>query len=169
MRMANCHPDRKYHAKGMCYPCYLSAWKASRPRKSRAPYKLSPAQRERVNARRRSSYLVRQYGITESERTAIIEAQGGVCPICERTPMKRGAFGSKLGFHIDHDHETGRIRGILCNDCNIGLGLFRDDPSILDRASRYLMVAEMPGWREYEGSGWPNTAIPQRNLAEDFD
>lgn len=62
----------------------------------------------------------------------MIETQGGTCAICvSATPT-----------HLDHDHETGRIRGVLCIPCNNGLGLFRDNPAALRRAAEYLKGGE---------------------------
>lgn len=43
-------------------------------------------------------------------------------------------------MHIDHDHRTGKVRGILCQACNLGLGKFRDDPALIKSAIRYLSV-----------------------------
>ena len=51
--------------------------------------------------------------------------------------VKRGADGGGR-FHIDHDHSTGKVRGLLCTACNMGLGLFKDDPEMLLRAIDYL-------------------------------
>lgn len=64
-----------------------------------------------------------QYGITVEEYDAMLAKQGGVCNICQRTPSEG------RNFHIDHDHDTGVVRGILCPKCNQQLGwleLYRD-------------------------------------------
>jgi hypothetical protein len=59
---------------------------------------------------------------------------GDTCNICD-TRDSRGRWG---GLHIDHDHATGVVRGVLCNDCNLGLGRFRDEPALLRKAADYL-------------------------------
>ena len=56
------------------------------------------------------------------------------CPICQRTMIVQ----KNRDVNIDHDHATGEIRGYVCNDCNTGLGKFRDDISIIERAIRWL-------------------------------
>lgn len=57
------------------------------------------------------------------------------CGICKTTePTKSGK-----GFHLDHDHETGKVREFLCHNCNVGLGHFKDDPDLLIEATMYLM------------------------------
>ncbi|MDQ3485915.1 MAG: endonuclease VII domain-containing protein, partial [Actinomycetota bacterium] len=71
---------------------------------------------------------MRRYGLTEAEVTALIEAQDGLCLLCrERTPT-----------HVDHDHVTGLVRGVLCSCCNQGLGNFRDSAQTLRAAIDYL-------------------------------
>ena len=69
--------------------------------------------------------------MTPEEHEALIEAQGGVCAICRDAPPE----------HIDHDHDSGAIRGVLCGPCNMGLGLFKDDPTRLGAAIAYLRLA----------------------------
>ena len=75
---------------------------------------------------------VRRYGLTVGQYRDMIERQHGLCGICAK-PLDR--------IDIDHDHTTGRVRGLLCHACNIGVGAFQDDPVILMRAIQYLQVA----------------------------
>jgi hypothetical protein len=63
----------------------------------------------------------------------MVQEQMGLCAICGHAPI-----GS---FHIDHDHVTGRVRGLLCRNCNLALGLFGDDVPALTRAVTYLVDA----------------------------
>lgn len=75
----------------------------------------------------RRGHLKRKFGLTPDEFASLIERQRGTCAICDGPPQ-----------HIDHDHATGAVRGILCGPCNMGLGQFRDDPTRLRRAADYL-------------------------------
>ena len=64
------------------------------------------------------------------------EKQGGKCAICEKEkPLNRHA---KLPFHVDHDHVTGKVRGLLCAACNLGLGMLKDRIESFDNAKAYL-------------------------------
>lgn len=82
--------------------------------------------RERVQIRERE----RKYGLSQSGFEAILDSQKGSCAICRKT---------FTGIpHVDHDHVTGKVRGLLCTGCNIGIGHFRDDPLIAVRAASYL-------------------------------
>jgi hypothetical protein len=69
-----------------------------------------------------------KYGLEPAEREALIAAQDGLCGICREEPAE----------HVDHDHGTGEVRGMLCLRCNTGLGNFRDRADIVDRALTYL-------------------------------
>ena len=73
-------------------------------------------------------HLKRTFGLTAAQHEALLAAQDGSCAICRDAPVQ----------HIDHNHETGRVRGGLCGPCNMGLGQFRDDPSRLEAAAAYL-------------------------------
>lgn len=84
---------------------------------------------------RRMYQRLRRYGLTYQEYRALIERQGGVCALCGQE--WRG-WGGKSGLHVDHCHQTGQVRGLLCGDCNTALGRFGDDPAILRRAADYL-------------------------------
>jgi hypothetical protein len=77
---------------------------------------------------RRQHHLFYKYGMTEADFDRIVAEQGGVCVIC-------GAAGPQ---HVDHDHRSGQVRGILCFNCNGGLGQFRDSEPFLSRAIGYL-------------------------------
>ena len=76
----------------------------------------------------RDYHLKRRYGITSADVDAMIEAQGGVCAICQEREPK----------HVDHDHLTGSVRGVLCSCCNQALGNARDRTDILRAAIDYL-------------------------------
>lgn len=70
----------------------------------------------------------------------MFEAQAGRCGICRRTLTNNVLNDEeKLTLHVDHNHKSGEVRGLLCSNCNTGLGLFKDDPRRLKRAIRYLM------------------------------
>lgn len=81
--------------------------------------------------------IVRRFGITLAEFDVILEEQGGGCGICGATEGMQRA-GKTLRLCVDHCHKTNRIRGILCNSCNNGIGRFKDDPTLLRAAADYL-------------------------------
>ncbi|MEV5146276.1 endonuclease VII domain-containing protein [Streptomyces sp. NPDC052727] len=89
-------------------------------------------------AQGRELHLKRQYGLTEAERDELVTAQGGVCCICLSAPPA----------HVDHCHETGRVRGVLCFSCNAALGQFKDRPDVIRRAAVYV-----------EGNSWKPTLV----------
>lgn len=74
-------------------------------------------------------HLNKKYGITREQRDALIQAQGGRCGLCDEEPKV---------FVVDHCHETGVVRGMLCVRCNLGLGRFGDNVAGLERAIAYL-------------------------------
>ena len=61
-----------------------------------------------------------------------------VCAICGKKETRKSRYGGICKLHIDHDHKTKKIRGLLCHKCNNGLGNFRDNIENLDRAKKYL-------------------------------
>lgn len=76
--------------------------------------------------------ILRSYSIDPSEYQRRLDAQRNQCAICQCAC----SVNSRLS--IDHDHNTGRIRGFLCNSCNAGLGQFKDNPDLLRKAAEYL-------------------------------
>ncbi|MEV6346349.1 endonuclease VII domain-containing protein [Actinoplanes sp. NPDC051851] len=100
-----------YHS--YCLPCHTAKGVASKVRH---------------HGSTREYHLRHRYGIGQAEFDELLAEQGGVCAIC----------GAADPQHVDHDHRTGWVRGILCFNCNGGLGQFRDDPVLLANAITYL-------------------------------
>jgi hypothetical protein len=95
-----------------CKPCHNARGKASKDKMGGS----------------RTYHLKRRYGITADEADAMLADQGGLCAICQEAPAD----------HVDHDHDTGAVRALLCFNCNGGLGQFRDDPAVLRAAADYI-------------------------------
>lgn len=77
--------------------------------------------------------LLSRYGVTMDEFEALVEKQNGVCAIC-------GKYEAVLS--VDHNHTTGKVRGLLCRQCNRGLGLLQDSEYVLSKALQYLQESE---------------------------
>lgn len=90
--------------------------------------------RGKASLRDRKS-LVSSYGITLEDYDKMLSDQGGVCKICGGSNSESAR---KNSLYIDHDHVTGVVRGLLCDRCNRGLGMFLDDPTRLLQAVSYL-------------------------------
>ena len=84
--------------------------------------------KQRLYGGSREYHLRRRYGVGQVDFDEMLAGQGGVCAIC----------GAPDPQHVDHDHRTGWVRGILCFNCNGGLGQFRDNPVFLAEAITYL-------------------------------
>lgn len=90
----------------------------------------------------RNIHLEHKYGITTEDYFNLLKKQKGVCKICGNPPSKKDHRKNKEGMyylHVDHDHITNEIRGLLCNNCNKGLGSFKDNIELLDKAKQYLL------------------------------
>ena len=81
--------------------------------------------------------LHKNYNITPSIFNAMWSAQCGKCAICKQPMEPRGR--KKSAATVDHNHETGKVRGLLCRGCNHGIGNLKDDPEVLRSAFEYLM------------------------------
>lgn len=82
----------------------------------------------------RNKHMLENYGVSSAQIDLVLAAQGGRCAIC-----KTKEPDSKLAqWHVDHDHDTGVLRGVLCSSCNLGLGRFKDSIPNLARAIDYL-------------------------------
>ena len=135
--------------RGDCKACFRARAKARYPQvRDQAiarskQWRVDNIERFRENQRRmratpeskrkqREYHLGKKFGLTVEEYDEMLAAQGGVCAICGRPPR------DDISLHVDHDHETGKVRGLTCFRCNNALGDFDDDPKLLEAASAYL-------------------------------
>jgi hypothetical protein len=133
-----------------CQPCRdawaIATWKRRHPNRSLeqscrpvAKNCYPPVESMRAEHRRRCLECTLAW---ERFLFAIFEKQKNACAIC-KTPLEWRTISHpssrrKLHVHVDHDHKTGRVRGILCGNCNNGLGNFRDSVEFLTEAQEYL-------------------------------
>jgi hypothetical protein len=122
------------------------AWQAANPEKVKASkkreYEKNKARYLAYNKTQydRKSYVARNrraqgmiFAPGQTEESMLSE-QNGVCALCPREI----SLDVPRSLHVDHCHETGRVRGLLCHKCNPGLGQFEDDPERLERAAAYV-------------------------------
>jgi len=96
-------------------------------------FKYKELNRDKVRLQQRISKRKKLTNFTNEMFESKLMAQENLCAICKTdTPGGRGSF------HADHDHATGQARGVLCHNCNIALGNFKDNPEILQAAIEYL-------------------------------
>lgn len=151
-KRASCHPGRIAQTNGLCKSCYDKWLRSVNPdyqrrqteitkrwceinreylaRKSRE-YSARPSTKKRDLVNERVSSLA-AFGLTLDDEVVILDSQNGGCAICG------GPSGRKGRFDIDHDHTTGKFRGLLCHRCNKGLGLLGDSLENARRAVDYL-------------------------------
>src|SRR5262245_41793994 len=107
------HPDREIVKRGLCAECY------------------------KEQTKRYSLKKLYSMGLLEYQR--LYDNQLGVCAICEQPETAIGVHGEIRLLNVDHDHVTGKVRGLLCSNCNTALGLFRDEVRNLVSAIKYLL------------------------------
>lgn len=123
---AKCHPDKAEVAKGLCRACYAAAWVSKNPGYYKDKYPNRGSQSyERTG---RQSYYLSRYRLTQEDLAEEKRKRNNLCDICKLP----------CDLHVDHNHETGTVRGLLCGSCNRGLGHFKDSPDMLRRAASYL-------------------------------
>lgn len=116
----------------------IDEWKEKNQEKIvayRELYNKDPRYKEKSKQYSRKA-LLSGFGITQEDYDRMLEAQNGQCKICGSD--KPDASGRKKNFHVDHDHVTGKVRGLLCHNCNVGLGNFRDSSELMKKAASYL-------------------------------
>jgi Recombination endonuclease VII len=157
MTLATCHPQRLHKGRGLCGACYdrwlksvnaeykirqrnnTSAWNRKHPdakKKHAEDAKVRHTNDPLYRLKRREYLLRSKYGIDLAEYQRLLEMQDGGCAICGRKP-------GKTPLHVDHNHTTGIVRGLLCHQCNWYLGTVDKDPSILERIKVYRGSCEV--------------------------
>jgi hypothetical protein len=90
------------------------------------------------NSQSRKAMLKRQYGMTPEDYEQMFDEQQGLCALCLRPETDTYPNGVVKRLCVDHDHETGRVRGLLCRACNVGMGLFGESAEMLRRAADHI-------------------------------
>ena len=93
---------------------------------------------EKIQANARAHHIRKHYGLTLADEAMYVSVQRGSCAIC------RKALTTEARRVVDHCHKSGKVRGVLCNSCNTGLGAFKDDVRVLMRAVAYLIKDQEP-------------------------
>jgi hypothetical protein len=117
-----CKETLRYKCDGRCVACQI--------RRSTTAYHQDPVAT-------RKQMLLRLYGISDEDYQSLLESQHNKCAICATAAPDLNKEHRKY-FSVDHDHNTGKIRGLLCNQCNLGIGCLNDDPELLRKATSYL-------------------------------
>jgi len=146
-RNSDCHPERSHFAKGMCKSCYnKDKWhndpdfRARRLAKERRAYARNPDKKRAYGKqwysnnkdKARAWKLKQAYGLTPDGYQMIYDHQNGLCAICGNVPPTC----------VDHSHQTGYLRGLLCSRCNLFLGHYEKNEHMLDKFKAYLNATE---------------------------
>lgn len=128
--------------RGYCDTCYQKVWHAENPDQAKAydaayrdahretlrkNWNRADAKRGRVAFYPKNLY---KFNITKEEYKVLVESQNGLCAICTKPWCRR--------LCIDHNHQTGKVRGLLCGPCNAGIGMLQDSPIIMSNAIAYI-------------------------------
>ncbi|MBA7567374.1 hypothetical protein ES708_09085 [subsurface metagenome] len=116
---------------------YAKRWAKDNPEKvSKRNKKYRENYPEKIKEMQKKSDLKRHYGLSYKDWLRIWEDQDGKCAICRRN------FSKPSDAFVDHNHETGKVRGLLCRKCNFGIGFFDDNLKLTIKATQYLMENE---------------------------
>jgi hypothetical protein len=131
-RLSEVDPEKKTAVCSTCGPVgvYISV-RANRA--GRVEARCRVVKGAYPQSRTKEQNALNKYGMTAEDFRKLKKLQRNRCRICKKK------FGGKVMMHIDHDHKTGKVRGLLCRHCNIGLGMFFDRPELLRVAADYLV------------------------------
>lgn len=107
-------------------------WKENKDKLSKRNKEWSGKNKERRRTYARKQTL-KKYGLTPEQFNVMLVSQQNACALCKKLHEIDGEQ-----FDVDHSHNTGKVRGILCTSCNKGLGLFKDNPALLRDAAIYV-------------------------------
>ena len=124
---------QRYLADPAAVKARVKRWQQENPQRLNA-YRRARRLEPEVKRRERAGHLKRKFGMTLEQYDAMLEVQNGVCAICKRPPR------DDISLHVDHDHSTGAVRGLLCFPCNNALADFREDGQLLLEAVGYQMA-----------------------------
>lgn len=117
--------SRKGVRAGFCYKCKACANEAGK-------------QYVRSYMDSRKKHLLAKYGLSIEQYMDMHESQNGLCAICLQPETALDRMGNLRPLAVDHNHDTGAVRGLLCHGCNVGIGLLKDDVDIIISAALYL-------------------------------
>lgn len=121
-----------------CNSAYMRAYRA-KPENAAKDRARSAARHERLPDERKNTKLRLSFGITLEEYRRMEVAQGGLCAICgQPEPSFDKRTGRRRDLAVDHDHKTGKVRGLLCGHCNRAIGLAGESPVVLAKMILYL-------------------------------
>ena len=119
---------------GVCNKCYMLQWNANNKERTLIQYRPT----------KKAWNLKKNYGLSLDEFLEMALNQRGKCKICNNREQQVNSLSEIDGMtqavmlSVDHNHKTGKIRGLLCSKCNRGLGFFRDNPDLLRTAAAYI-------------------------------
>ena len=93
---------------------------------------------KRSSEYQKNAFIKSKYGITLDQYKVMLILQGEVCAICKQKETRKNRYTGICKLHVDHDHLTGKVRGLLCSKCNFGISAFKDNTDILIEAINYL-------------------------------
>lgn len=135
MKYAECHPERKHHCKGLCRNCYSSVQKTKNSKMAKChpdrPHYGKGLCHSCCARKRQKEMNLRDVGLSSELVLKLALRQRFKCGICQKTI-------SKKTWTVDHDHISGKARGLLCGRCNTGLGILGDSVRGLEKALNYL-------------------------------